>query len=385
MKRFATLKLARMAALLILVCGVLVFGANRPAWATPAQGERGQTVTITPAPFPDVRLTLGQINCSSNDPRVEFTVRGLPTTGVTDFGSVSYVVNGQTRTASFDRRSGTNARYRDTIPRSQQPSNNVYNITSGTVTLTISGQSVTATLENPNSFTVRCRRSSNADDNCPRLSNDDVIGPDSEGDDGRGEWSLHVRVIKCITRGKFDLRLVGAPGPNSGEQFAGSQIEVLFLDEKGQPLSQPTFTGSMTLCFAYAGAEGAVGLTMQTFDPAQGRWVALATSAGGGSICAVLPHLSTYAVTLRVPAQATPPAAAPGVGSPTGGTGGTGSVGGVAAPISPRAPGVVPSALPRTGTAGAGISLWLWLALGAALSATGALLVGRARRAQRES
>jgi hypothetical protein len=380
MRRFATLKLARMAALLILVCGVLVFGANRPAWATPAQNERGQTVTITPAPFPDVRLTLGQVNCSSSDVRIEFTVRQLPTTGVTSYGSVSYVVNGQTRTASFDRKGGTNARYRDTITRSQQASNNVYNITSGTVTLTISGQPVTATLENPNSFTVRCRRSSGDDDKCPRLSNDDVIGPDNEGTDGRGEWSLRVRVIKCITRGKFQLQLVGAPGPNSGDQFAGSQIEVNFLDDNGQPLSQPTFSGSMTLCFAYAGAEGAVGLTMQTFDPAQGRWVPLATSAGGGSICAVLPHLSTYAVTLRVPAQATPPSAAPGAGSPAVG-GGTGAV---AAPSAPRAPGVVPSALPRTGDTGAP-SLWLWLALGAALSAAGLLLLSRARRAQRES
>src|SRR5512138_2368300 len=78
MNRIAALKLARIAVLLIMVCGILVFGANRPAWATPVQAPFGQTVTVTPAPAPGPRLTINQLRCSGETVVVEFIVRQLP-------------------------------------------------------------------------------------------------------------------------------------------------------------------------------------------------------------------------------------------------------------------------------------------------------------------
>jgi hypothetical protein len=75
---------------------------------------------------------------------------------VTSYGQVSYVVNGQNRTATFQKRTGDTAHYVDTIPPAQQPSNGVYNVTSGKVTITTTTGAFLVNLHNPGSFTVKC-------------------------------------------------------------------------------------------------------------------------------------------------------------------------------------------------------------------------------------
>src|SRR5215211_4481910 len=132
-----------MAVLLIMVCGVLVFGANHPAWATSSAQQTSTVPQPTSRPGPErPRLTINQLRCSSENVVVEFTVRQIPA-NTTNYGSVAYVVNGQDRTAGFDRVTGGNARYVDSIPRSAQPSNNTYQISTASVVLTVNSQPVT--------------------------------------------------------------------------------------------------------------------------------------------------------------------------------------------------------------------------------------------------
>jgi hypothetical protein len=367
MNQIAAPKLARIAVLLIMVCGILVFGANRPAWATPAQAPFGQTVTVTPGGAPGPRLTINQLRCSGENVVVEFIVRQLPD-NTTGFGSVSYTVNGQNRTANFDQRTGGDAGYVDSIPRSAQPSNNAYEISAASVDLTVGAQTITVGLENPNRFTVVCRQESNSSDDCPELGDGNSVGPGAEAELRLSPWRLRIRVIKCDSKGRFELKLISpgdAPGPNAGEVFAPWLIEITYFNNEGKMVSNPTFTGSMTLCYDYSAADvaqaGGVGnLTIQTYDPAQAKWVALATTVeANSSICTELSHLSTYAVAMPNPAQITP-AAAPVSNPPN-----TQPAVAPAVSNAPQTPGAVPRALPKTGAPSESlVPFWLWALIG---------------------
>jgi hypothetical protein len=371
MNRIAPLKLARMAVLLIMVCGVLVFGANHPAWATPGAAQGSPTVPITPVNPPEI-LTLNQIHCSNGNVLVEFMVHNPPS-GTTDYGSVSYDVNGQTRTATFDGLTGNNALYVDSIPSSAQSSKSTYDVTSASVTLTASGRQINISLQNPNKFTVVCKQKSKSNADCPELSDGDEVSPDSEAETRYGQWRFRLQVIKCDTGGQFAIGLIGAggvPAPNAGELFIGSPIDVTFFDSKGSVMSNPNFTGSMTLCADYSAADlalagGTGNLTIQTYDQTLLKWVALATTAGANSsVCAELPHLSTYALAVRNRAQATPPAAAPAASQPN-----TQPAVAPAVSNAPQAAGAVPRALPNTSEPSVGlVPFWLWALIGLSIA-----------------
>jgi hypothetical protein len=380
MNRSSLPRLGRMAALALLVCGVLLLGANSAAWATPARAPAGQTVpTRTPAQSPGPRLNLSQIRCSGQNVQVDFVVVQLPA-DVTDYGTVSYVVNGQTRTAAFSKRTGDVAHYLDSIPPAAQAPDGGYDITAATVTLVAAGGQLTVTLENPNEFTVICKTSKppkspkSGDTSCPDGSDRENVGPGAARTISNCPWWINVDADDFSADGAISIALVApgaAPPPNGGEIFVGRQIEITLFDKDGKPVMRPTFGSTIELCYNYsaedvARAGGTTNFSIQTYDTAASQWVVLSTTldSANGIICAELPHLSMFGLAAKTGAPAAPEA--------------------VAAPIPPVAgvaPAVVPSMLPNTG-AGAGevIPVWIWIMIGMAFGMAGALIAWRRLR-----
>src|SRR5512138_3204415 len=100
MNRHVFSRLVRPLALLLLLAGVLVLGANNAAWATPAQAPSDQPTV----PRREPPLVLKDIKCNQGLIEVEFNLERLRQPDIDDYGIVTYVVNGQTRFAAFEGR-----------------------------------------------------------------------------------------------------------------------------------------------------------------------------------------------------------------------------------------------------------------------------------------
>jgi hypothetical protein len=350
---------ARFAVLLAFLLGVAALGAQPSAWATPSQAPLAQTVpTRTPGAGP--RLTLADVRCSGQDVRVEFLLVGVPS-DVTDYGFVTYVVNNQNRTAAFDQLTGNVARYVDIIPAAQVPGNDTYDITAGTVTVTTTSGQVSATLSNPRTATVACRRpQSPSPQPCSVGPIREAAGPNTSVQLVGCQWSLTVGGNALGRTGSLELMQVSPAASfaaNAGDSFFGQHVELTFFDEQGNPVAQPNFANPVQLCAIYT-ADDLVrvgrpsSFVIQTFDVATQRWVALPTTPDpvNSRVCAMLPHFSRYALAAKVQQQASP-------------------VGGQAAQ---------PGSLPVTGAfADLTIPGWLWLAIGLSIGVGVALVVRR--------
>lgn len=354
MKRISPPQLARLAALVLMLCGLFALGAGGAAWATPLQAPEGQTV---PTRGPGSRLNLGQVSCAGADVLVEFVLVQLPD-NITDFGAVSYVVNGQTRTAAFERRTGNVAHYIDRIPPSAQAPNGSYDVTSATVTLVAGGQPVVLSLQNPNRFTAVCRTApppTPRRGGCPVAPQRNAAGPNTEAEVADCPWWASIELNDLSVNGTFEMRLLAAgatPPPNTGNTFFGPQVELNFFDANGNLVSNPAFARPVKLCYNYTNDSAARGnlanLVIQTYDTTLRRWVALPTTleADTENICTQLPHLSIFSVVLQ-------------------------RLGG----------GVRPVALPNTGAASdILIPFWVWLMIGAAGGVAGSRLAHKVAR-----
>lgn len=386
MYRMAFNSFSRTIMVALMVCGILLVGASGPAWATSAQPQ-STIPTITPGNSPNPQLSLGELRCAGQTVRVEFVVSQLPD-NVTSFGSVSYVVNGQNRSASFTKRSGSVGYYSDTIPPPAQSANGAYDITSASVTITVNGGlTFSPALRNPNQFTLVCRTTGRSStptptpaataQDCSKLVNGALVGSNGEAQLFSGPWRLDLALINCQLPGHFEIKLLApgaVPGLGGSSFFVGAQVEVTFFDANGQPVSQPPVVSAMRLCFAAAAddltrAGGAANVALQTFDTASGQWTTLATGATNGVICAQLPHLSLFAVTARDQAAAPPVVVAPPASAP---------------PVVAGSNGVVPSQLPNTGATNERlVPIWLWALIGLLLGGAGVSFALRRRRTSR--
>lgn len=383
MNRSSLLRLGRLAALALLVCGVLLLGANSAAWASPVRAPGDQTIpTKTPAQELGPRLNLSQVRCSGQNVQVDFVVVQLPD-GVTDYGSVSYVVNGQTRTAAFSKRTGGVAHYLDSIAPADQAPGGSYDITSASVTISFQGGQLTPKLENPNTLTVICKNSKPPKpDNktCPDGNDHENIGPGTARSISSCPWWVNVDADDFSADGAIEIALIApgaSPPPNGGDIFVGRLIEVTLFDQDGKPVPRPTFSRTIELCYNYsaedlARAGAATNFSLQTFDTATSQWVVLPTTLDSTNriICTELPHLSMFGLAAKISASAAPPASAAPVESEP-----------VAAPIAPvagAAPANLPSVLPNTGAgAGEAIPVWIWIMIGVAFGIAGALSAWR--------
>jgi hypothetical protein len=353
---------ARFVALLAFLIGVAALGAQPSAWATPSQAPAAQTVpTRTPGSAPGPRLGLADVHCSGEDVRVEFLLNQLPS-DVTDFGAVTYVVNGQTRTASFDRLTGGVAHYVGTIPAAEASDNGSYDITAATVTITTSGGQITATLSNPRTATAACRRPQPqrpSQQPCSVGPIREAVGPSTAVQLASCQWSLAVAGNALGRNGTIELTQVSPAvsfGANPGDSFFGQHVELTFFDQAGNPVAQPSFAGTVQLCASYTADDLArVGrpstFVIQTFDVAARRWVALPTTPdpANSRVCATLPHLSRYALAARLPQPA-------------------------ATGVQPVRPGNLPV---TGGFADLTIPGWLWLLTGLSVGVGVALVVRR--------
>jgi len=329
--------------------------------------------TKTPASGPGPRLNLSQIRCSGQDVQVDFVIVQLPD-NVSDYGTVSYVVNGQNRTAAFSKRTGGVAHYLDSIPPAAQAPDGGYDVTAATVTLVVGGQPLTVTLENPNKFTVICKTSKppkSSNTSCPDGGSRENIGPGVERTISSCPWWIHVDADDFSTNGALEIAPIApgaAPPPSGGELFVGRQIEVTLFDQDGKPVTPPTFSKTIQLCYNYSAKElaqagAATNLSIQTYDTAASQWVVLPTTLDSANriICTELPHLSMFGLAAKTGAPAAPQVAAPAVPQ-------------VAAPVAAAAPGVVPSVLPNTGAnEDEAIPVWMWILIGMTLGIGGAL------------
>lgn len=164
-------RLARLTAMSLLLVVILLLSLHPAAWATPTQNPAGQSVptktpkptntpkpTKTPKPItapPGTKLNVSSVTCAGQNVWVNFVVVQLPN-NVTNYGIVTYVVNGNTRTATFDKRTGDTAHYIGLILPAQQSLNRTYHITSGSVTITTTTGSFTLPLHNPGTFHASC-------------------------------------------------------------------------------------------------------------------------------------------------------------------------------------------------------------------------------------
>jgi riboflavin synthase alpha subunit len=116
-----------------------------PPTATPTKTNTPVPPTATPTVVTPLDLRLSHIECQGDRIEVHFVVTHLPPT-VNDYGQVNYTINGQSRVAAFDGRTGSVAHYVDYLPAA----NGVYNVTSASVTI----DGVSITLSNPQSVTI---------------------------------------------------------------------------------------------------------------------------------------------------------------------------------------------------------------------------------------
>lgn len=114
------------------------------------------------------------------------------------------------------------------------------------------------------------------------------------------------------------LAISSSQAANAGDIFIGSVIDITMLDRANQPITKPTFSTPVDLCYIYDADEerragGAENLVIQTFDVPTSRWVAMPTvlDRANSQVCAALPHLSLYAVAI----QQSGPAAMPNTGT----------------------------------------------------------------------
>jgi hypothetical protein len=351
------LRLLRPLALLLLLAGVLLLGTNEAAWATPGQSPAGQTV-----PRREPQLVLKDIKCKQGVIEVEFNVERLRG-DVSSFGAVTYMVNGNPRTAVFDQRTGNTARYVDTIP--PDAPNDVYNVTSGSVTLIIDGSSKTFNLKNPGASTVHCPHGAPPSTNpLPPSGQQCAAGSPQRGQIGP---DINVTVVNCpwlVNVTSDDLAVAGAleirpvqpstiPPANPGDTLLGPLADIVLLDDSGNPVASPSFANPIEVCYIYGASELAVAgndlarLTIQFYDLAARRWSAVPTTSdtGAGRVCAAVTHLTRFALTTRLP---------------------------------------VPSSLPNTGGAQTTLfSSWIWAVIVASLLAGGALVLRAGRIARR--
>ena len=366
MKHRSIPTLARASALFVLLLVVMALGLQPTVWATSNPVQAGQTVpTRTPGP----RLNLAEIRCDGQDVLVEFLVVHLPH-GISDYGAVSYTVNGLTRTAKFDKQTGGVAHYVDLIPPAAQASDGVYEVTTATLVIVANGKEVNLRDNFPGARRASCTHPNppNPDNKaCPNGRNHENVGPGAARVISDCPWWINVDADDFSDGGAIEIARVApgaAPPPNGGDIFVGGLIEVTLFDKDGKPVLRPTFSRPIELCYQYsaedaARAGGATNFSFQTFDTATSQWVVVSTSLDSinGVICAQLSHLSMFGLSAKSGARAAPEA--------------------VAAPIAPvagAAPANRPSVLPNTGLgAGEAIPVWMWIMIGIAFGIAGAL------------
>jgi hypothetical protein len=289
--------------------------------ATPNPARAGQTVpTRTPGP----RLNLGEIRCDGQDVRVEFVAVQLPN-GVDDYGAVSYTINGQTRTAKFEKRTGAVAHYVDLIPPAEQASDGVYEVTTANVVITASGKPITLTLNYPGARTAICQRPPAGRDGEQPCSKDPVREAVEPGGQLRlftCHWSLTLTSNALAIRGALEMTALSPDGsfpPNAGDLFFGQHVDLTLFDAQGNAIHQPVFANPVELCVAYSAADAdragrTSAFVIQTYDVGLSRWVALPTrlDAANSTVCAALPHLSRFALAAK--SQAVLPASLPVTG-----------------------------------------------------------------------
>jgi hypothetical protein len=365
MNRQTCLRLARPFVLLLLLAGVLFLGANNAAWATPAQsGLAAPTV-----PKRDEVLEFKNFTCPQQTLVAEFNVSNLGD-NVTDYGTVSYVVNGQTRTAAFERRTGNTARYVDTIPPAQQSTNGVYSVSSGSVTITSGSSSKTLSLKNPGTFSARCSGPSNPP-NAPGVPGSGQPGsgnqPIQSCADGAPQGAIgpgiNATIANCpwivftnggSLKGRIEIRPLSPnnlPPPNAGDAFTGPLADIVFIDESGNAVAHPTFSSPIQICYAYSAADLASvannpsSLMMQFYDEASATWIVVPSAANlaAGRVCGTLNHLTKFAMAYHKP---------------------------------------VPASLPNTGAGEASFGPWIWLAITLALLAGAGLRLAARRPAR---
>jgi hypothetical protein len=316
-------RLARPVALLLLLASVLLLGANNAAWATPAQVLAGPTV-----PPREPRLELQDIKCKQQIVEVEFDVVRLRG-DVTAFGAVTYVVNGATRTAGFDRRTGNTARYVDNIQPGDQNPDGVYNVTSATVTLIINGKDKRLDLRNPGTFTVHCQGPPiqppqpgqplppQPGQLCAVGAPQGAVGPGINVTVVNCPWVVFVTGDDITINGMLEIRPVqlGAiPSANPGDILIGPIADIVLLDSNGGLIASPSFANPIEVCYFYGADELAragndpARFTIKFFDSASSAWVALPTApTGSGRVCAPVTHLTRFALTARLPVPSTLP------------------------------------------------------------------------------
>jgi hypothetical protein len=371
-------RLARPLALLVLLAGVLTLGATNALWATPAQaGRLAQTVP------PREHLILTSVTCPQQDIEVAFNVTALDS-DVTGYGEVSYVVNGLTRTASFTNRTGAVAKYVGILPPADQSADRRYNITSGKVTLAVTGGSRTIFLENPHISTANCvgrgpnptpRRGGGGNDNraqgtptstptktplsgapqggkgCALGAPQANVGPNIDATVANCPWATFVGGGDISSSGTLQILPVPpaaiAP-PSPGDTFIGPLADIVLFDASGNPVANPAFASPVDVCYFYGADEMArtsgssASFILEYYDTERAAWVALPSTvdAAGSRVCTSVGHLTRFALAMRA---------------------------------------TVPAELPRTG-APATLPAWSWAALAGGLLALGALALRGARR-----
>ncbi|MCW5849200.1 MAG: hypothetical protein KIT87_03875 [Anaerolineae bacterium] len=132
----------------------------RPGPATPTpRPTRSVEVEATATPTPvSVQLRLSQIICRGDGVvEVRFVVVHAPDPDtISNYGFVTYEVNGATRSANFDKRMEDTLLYVDYILPADQSATGLYDVTSGAVTLITTSGLVTNVLHNPSVAYAAC-------------------------------------------------------------------------------------------------------------------------------------------------------------------------------------------------------------------------------------
>ncbi len=132
--------------------GPVVITCTTAGTATPTAVA---TATSTPLPG-GMQLALLSLTCNGQTVTATFQVTNVPTSQVSNYGSVNYTANGQARVANLGGVSGSTAFYVDSTTLGAGVSTASFAITGGTVTLTTSSGATTLNLSNPGTFTVTC-------------------------------------------------------------------------------------------------------------------------------------------------------------------------------------------------------------------------------------
>jgi hypothetical protein len=245
-------QLARLATLCFLTAAVLMFSANKAAWATPAQSPSGATVpTKTPTASPSATATA----TPTSSPGATATPTPTPLPGVTP--------------------TETPAPLPACLPRPADP-------------LPGSPRSVRAPVGPGGDQRI---------ENCPWSIFVSGSAFTSTG-------TLEIQVLAASS----------SQAPNSGDIFFGPHADVTLFDSAGNRIAHPTFTNPIDLCYTYTADEAAqagdaANLVIQTFDTSSSQWIAQPTrlDAANSRVCASLTHLSLFAVAARVPVPGTLP------------------------------------------------------------------------------